>query len=157
MRHTVKSPPFFALLSRAMRLLLPCVTTDEMKAFNAKYGDGFGVKYFSIAGRTARHPGGSDCVAPDAPDFIKAWDKTLDPTEPLLSVTQALLAGLDGAPNDGMVRVRDAHWGTFLGCIPADHLDEVGHLFGDSPGSGNDWKWLDFYTSLVKLVRARGM
>lgn len=132
-------------------------TTGEMKTFNGLYTDGFGVKYFSIAGRTASNAGGSDCAAPDAPDFISAWNKTLDPVDPFLSVTQTLLAGFDGAPNDGMVRVRDAHWGTFLGCVPADHLDEMGHLFGDSPGVGNDWKYLDFYASLVKYLRDRGL
>ena len=25
-----------------------------------------------------------------------------------------------------MVTVESAKWGTFMGCIPADHLDEVG-------------------------------
>ncbi len=29
-------------------------------------------------------------------------------------------------PNDGLVRVESAKWGTFRGCIPADHADEVG-------------------------------
>lgn len=132
-------------------------TTDEMKAFNAKYGDGFGVRYWSLAGRTARSFGGPDCASADAPDFVTAFNKTTDPTDPLLTVTQSLLAGLEGAPNDGMVRARDAHWGTFLGCVPADHLDEMGQLLGDAPGLGNDWKYLDFYASLVKYLRDRGL
>ena len=29
-------------------------------------------------------------------------------------------------PNDGMVTVESAKWGKFMGCVPADHLDEVG-------------------------------
>lgn len=29
-------------------------------------------------------------------------------------------------PNDGLVQVASAKWGTFRGCVPADHADEVG-------------------------------
>jgi triacylglycerol lipase len=29
-------------------------------------------------------------------------------------------------PNDGLVQVASAKWGTFRGCVPADHIDEVG-------------------------------
>jgi triacylglycerol lipase len=31
-------------------------------------------------------------------------------------------------PNDGLVEVASAKWGTFRGCVPADHIDEVGAL-----------------------------
>jgi triacylglycerol lipase len=34
--------------------------------------------------------------------------------------------GLELRPNDGFVTVESAKWGKFMGCIPADHLDEVG-------------------------------
>lgn len=34
--------------------------------------------------------------------------------------------GTELRPNDGMVTVESAKWGTFMGCIPADHLGEVG-------------------------------
>ena len=29
-------------------------------------------------------------------------------------------------PNDGLVQVASAKWGTFRGCVPADHADQVG-------------------------------
>ena len=29
-------------------------------------------------------------------------------------------------PNDGLVQVANAKWGTFRGCVPADHADQVG-------------------------------
>ncbi|HTL36549.1 MAG TPA: alpha/beta fold hydrolase [Kofleriaceae bacterium] len=32
----------------------------------------------------------------------------------------------DLRPNDGLVQVSSAKWGTFRGCVPADHADEVG-------------------------------
>jgi triacylglycerol lipase len=34
----------------------------------------------------------------------------------------------DLRPNDGLVQVASAKWGTFRGCVPADHIDEVGAL-----------------------------
>lgn len=129
-------------------------TTSVMKGFNGTYTDAFGVKYFSIAGRTGLHPGGDDCAAEDPPDFIRAFASTLDPTDPLLKPTETVLNGFSNYPNDGLVRARDAHRGTFLGCIPADHLDQMGHLLGDSPGSS--WRHLDFYAAVVKFVRSKG-
>ncbi len=33
---------------------------------------------------------------------------------------------LRAIPNDGLVQVERAKWGTFRGCIPADHADQVG-------------------------------
>ena len=53
--------------------------------------------------------------------------------------------------------VKSGRWGEFWGCVPADHLDEIGQLFGDDPGVGNDWKYLDFYTSLVATLRQKGL
>ena len=131
--------------------------TAVMKDFNARYTDAFGVKYYSIAGRTAFHPGGDDCASPDAPDFIRALGGDLDPTDPLLKPTETVLSSFGSYPNDGLVRARDARRGTFLGCIPADHLDEMGHLLGDSPGAGNSFRHLDFYAAVVKFIRGKGM
>ena len=41
----------------------------------------------------------------------------------------------------------------FLGCIPADHLDEIGQLLGDDPGLLNDFDYLGSYADLVQFVR----
>ena len=70
---------------------------------------------------------------------------------------ELVVGGVARVPNDGLVRVADARWGTFLGCVPADHLDQIGHLFGGPPGLGNGWRWLDFYADLVRFVRAQGL
>ncbi len=37
-----------------------------------------------------------------------------------------LIGGLQGVDNDGLVPVESAKYGTFLGCIPADHVQEIG-------------------------------
>jgi hypothetical protein len=59
-------------------------------------------------------------------------------------------------PNDGLVTVESAKWGTFLGCIPADHADEVGqvsHKKGDLV-TGFDHK--RFYRNLVFDLSRKG-
>lgn len=125
-------------------------------AFNAKYPDAPGVFYASIAGRSALHPMGSACEADVVVPFISPWESTLDPLEALFYATEIPLAGTSNEINDGLVRAKDARWGEFWGCIPADHVNEVGQILGESPGIGNDWEYLDFYTELVAYIRQRG-
>jgi len=127
-------------------------------AFNTKYTDSPGVFYASIAGRTSYKALDGDCKSSATLPFISAWDKELDPLDPLFSVIQPVIKGGLGYDyaHDGLVRAKDAHWGEFWGCVPADHLDQVGQLFGDSPGLGNDWKYLPFYADLVAYIHQRG-
>ena len=134
-------------------------STNDITTFNSSYPNQPGVQYYSIAGRSRNHNGSPHCV-PDMPlGFILQWNEVVDPIEPLLSITGDFLRGTEAQnyANDGMVRVKDARWGTFLGCIPGDHVDEVGHLFADSPGGDNTWNHKDFYTNLVAFLRTKGL
>jgi triacylglycerol lipase len=135
------------------------LSTAGMEAFNADYPDAKGVAYASIAARSAYHDGGADCVVDDPPAFVADYAGELDAIEPLLSIPQAILADgvIDPIANDGLVRAIDARWGTFVGCVPADHFDEIGQLFGDVPGLTNDWRHEDFYVALVQWLRDRGL
>lgn len=133
------------------------LSTPGAAAFNERYPNQPGVQYYSITGRTAGHDGGTDCSAPDIPPFIGRYRRSLDPVEPLLQLTEEIVRGSENIPNDGLVRVFDARWGRFLGCVPADHFDEIGQLFGDSPGRGNDFDYLRFYVELVEWLRERGL
>jgi triacylglycerol lipase len=135
------------------------LSTPGLEAFNADYPDAEGVLYLSIAARSAYHDGGDDCVSEDAPAFITEFVRDRDAIEPLLAVPQAILAGsvIEPIANDGLVRAIDARWGTFLGCVPADHFDEIGQLFGDIPGLTNAWRHEDFYVALVQSLRDRGL
>ena len=56
--------------------------------------------------------------------------------------------------NDGLVTVASAKWGTFLGCVPADHLSEVCQIGGQSSGSSFDC--LTMYRDLANWLVARG-
>ncbi|KYF75406.1 lipase [Sorangium cellulosum] len=133
-------------------------STPGIAEFNARYTDAPGVFYASFGGRTDRAIGGSDCLALDPAPFVAQFDDGLDPVHPLLSLTETILDGGFGEsiPNDGLVRARDARWGNFWGCLPADHFDEIGQLFGQSPGEGNTWLYIDFYRAVIERLRQEG-
>jgi triacylglycerol lipase len=137
---------------------LKLFSKDGIAAFNAAYADAPAIYYASIAGRSSLRKGGADCATPLAPPFVSAWDDKLDPIDALLSPTALMLKGGIGHdyPNDGLVRAKDARWGEFLGCVPADHLDMVGQLLGDGPGIGNPWDYRQFYLDLVAHIRQKG-
>lgn len=133
-------------------------STDGIAAFNEQYPDAPGVEYASIAGRSDNELATAECATDDAPPFIANWDGVVDPIDPLFAAAEAIVDGgvFSSIPNDGLVRVEDAKWGTFLGCIPADHIDEIGHLFGDGSGGDNAFDHQTFYRNLVGYLRARG-
>ncbi len=85
--------------------------------------------------------------------FITSWYGTVDPLNPLFDAFVPVLEGSQLYTNDGLVRAKDAQWGQFWGCLPADHVDEIGQILGENPGLGNDWKYLDLYTQLCSFMR----
>jgi triacylglycerol lipase len=134
-------------------------STEGIAEFNATYPDAPGVLYASIAGRSSYHLGHPACVVEDAPAFVADFAASVDALDGGFTVSGAILTADVLAPvaNDGLVRVTDARWGTFLGCVPADHLDEVGQLLGDVPGLTNPWRHDEFYVELVAWLRAQGL
>ncbi|MFW6369107.1 MAG: esterase/lipase family protein [Myxococcota bacterium] len=133
------------------------LSTEGAAEFNAVHTDSPEVTYFSLTGRSGMHTGWPQCSVGERPDFIRKYDGYLDPVDPMLLVTQQILAApFNLRPNDGLVRVEDAYWGRFLGCVPADHLDEIGHLFGTIPGLLNFWRHGLFYVELVEFLRDEG-
>ncbi|MGM0558045.1 MAG: esterase/lipase family protein [Myxococcota bacterium] len=151
--------PLFNEVGDKTSLFLPLenFSQEGIERFNTEITDQPGILYASVAGRTANKLGEAACATEHAPPFIEAWNDVGDPVDPFLSVTETIVSeASDEIPNDGLVRVDDAKWGMFLGCVPADHLDEVGQLIGDNPGAGNDWDYLSFYLDLVDWLRMRG-
>ena len=142
----------------SVAVALAQLSTPGITEFNETYPDADGVVYRSIAGRSALSAGGSDCIVDDAPAWISEFDDARDPVDAALALSAGVLAGdvLDPRANDGLVRVLDSRWGDFRGCVPADHLDEVGQLFGDGPGLGNPWDHLELYAALVAELRNDG-
>jgi triacylglycerol lipase len=126
-------------------------------AFGERHPDSPGVAYYSIAGRSNSVSGDEACASDTEAPFISRWDRYTDPINPLLSATGSIIAD-SGAPksNDGLVPVASARYGTFLGCVPADHLDEMNQIAGAGPGPGNPFDAILFYRQLVAWMVAQG-
>jgi triacylglycerol lipase len=64
--------------------------------------------------------------------------------------------GTEMRPNDGMVTVENAKWGVFRGCVPADHLAEVGQpkLAGMNKRTGFDH--IRFHRDIAFELAAKG-
>jgi triacylglycerol lipase len=124
--------------------------------FNARYPDDPRVAYFSIAGRSAKNNGDLDCGSQTTAPFLGRWDGITAAVNPLLAPTAAILDGSAAVPptHDGLVSVASARWGTFLGCVPADHLSEVCQIAGQSSGSRYDC--VTMYRDLAAWLVAHG-
>ncbi len=106
-----------------LRAQLEQMTEPTMADFNRTYVDDPRVRYLSWAGRSNLHTGIGVCD--DGVHDNQPWK--LDVLLPLFSgVVVATEWGIPADVSDGLVTVRSAKWGTFQGCVPADHLDEVG-------------------------------
>lgn len=136
------------------------LTTPGVEAFNQKYPDAPGVAYYSIAGRSDNDGGDVECSTPTETPFVEKWDLVKGPVNPLLYATAKILDGdkTADAPlaptNDGMVTVASAKWGTFLGCVPADHFSEVCQIGGQS--SGSSYNCVTMYRDIADWLVARG-
>jgi triacylglycerol lipase len=132
------------------------LTTPGCDAFNAKHPDDPNVAYFSIAGRSQNGGGDADCGSAREAPFIEKWDQVTSPVNALLSGTESLINGSSSPPptNDGLVTVASSRWGTFLGCVPADHLSEVCQIGGQSSGSSYDC--VTMYRDIADWLVARG-
>ena len=129
------------------------LSSKTMPVFNATYTDAPGVPYWSVAGRSTYAGNGGDCSVSNAPSFVSKWNKDLDPCNALLF---GLTAAMIGQVNDGLVPVTSAKWGTFLGCVPADHLDQIGQILGQPPGLFNGFKYKELWTGIVGWLRGQG-
>lgn len=85
--------------------------------FNPAVQDHETVKYWSVAGQAGK------------------GQQT--PVNPVLKVFNSVLYDAEG-PNDGMVSVKSAEWGEFLGPVEADHMQQVGLSFMAGKFSAND-------------------
>ena len=123
-----------------------------MNKFNKTYKDPPGVPIYSIAGVSSMQSADTICSK-------SRWGvlENIDILEPVLWATATVLSesGPKGMkePNDGVVTTRSMVWGTFLGCIAADHFDQVGQIadVGEHWMSGFDH--LNFYYDLVTFIR----
>ena len=131
------------------------LSTAGARDFNAKYPDSAGVSYYSVGGWTgilAQKPAAM-CQSSIAPQFVMQFDKFKD-TPDLNMLLTGLVIGQQ--PHDGVVELSSTKWGQWLGCVPADHMDQVGQMLGDQPGLGNGFNHIEFYRGMVKFLRSKG-
>ena len=121
--------------------------------FNPKYVDDPHVVYASYGGRTNLENGLPDCASAVYPDD----PSELDAAQPLLLTTAQFLQGSDGTNNDGLVTVASSRWGTFLQCVPADHLAEVGQVEQTGTDLVSGFNHLTFFENVVGRIRAAGL
>lgn len=105
----------------ALNRALVDLSETQAAAFNATVTDAAGVTYQSYAGFSTPNQIDNDnaialCGATPLPGE----------TQTLLVLAQPIVAnGSDRIPNDAIVSIPSAQWGTFAGCIAADHLSEI--------------------------------
>lgn len=137
-----------------MASVIAFLSTTGANEFNVANQDDPRVAYFSVAGV-------SNLVPPSLVDTCadRAWEAPdiPDAVDPFLLVVGEIITASDGIfswrSNDGLVPVDSAVWGTFLGCFPADHFDEIGQIADTVPGvDGFDHR--ELYRRLVDHVRA---
>ncbi len=96
-------------------------------------------------------------AVPDHPDvrywsYAAAAGKGTDlPVYPFFRLSNAVLYEREG-PNDGLVSVQSAQWGTFLGTLDADHAQEVG-IYGLGGGT---FDANAFYRSIAEMLSREG-
>lgn len=139
----------------AVRASLQQLSATYSSDFNLAVPDNPAIGYFSWAGRTVRNAlvfdyGSEECDEgayenPDARDVVD--------TE--LSLTHAFLNTFSGR-NDGLVTLASARWGTFLGCMPADHADEIGLLSWPETNPFSGFNHKQFFVQVADELENRG-
>jgi triacylglycerol lipase len=134
----------------ALRSISEAYTAET---FNPEVKDDPRVTYLSWAGvsNVAAIPNPQDQIACEG-TLQTRWH-TRDVMNASLVLGAGFVAhGTELRPNDGMVTVESAKWGKFMGCIPADHLDEVGQPHHDHPNLLGGFDHLDFYRRLASSL-----
>lgn len=117
------------------------MTPDNMALFNDDVPNVSGVEYYSWGGKSCRYLQWS-CQSQMEGETVSSY----------FLLSHAYLEGQEG-DNDGLVSVASSEWGTFLGVLPADHIDEVGHRFDLS---AQPFDAAEFYLSEARRLAAEG-
>lgn len=133
------------------------LATATMRQFNAQNPNHSRVKYYSVAGRSNLSQALAECKDSEWPnpsglDFL---NPVMTVATPVWTVTSP--NPLQPVPNDGLVPVASARWGLFLGCVPADHFDEVGQIAESGPDLASGFYHIDMYRKIVAQLHFDGL
>jgi triacylglycerol lipase len=132
-----------------VRAAMHDIAEQNADDFNAQNPDADGVYYQSWAGVSSVLGIRVDGISTACEDKMLMHDGTMDHMAALLWPSAALVAGRSLTLNDGMVTVDNAKWGEFRGCIPADHLDQVGQINHDEADDSTAFDHLRFHRNLA--------
>lgn len=127
------------------------LTTQALENFNRNHPDPDNVPIFSYAGVSNLQYADSICGDSQLGELQRA-----DIIDPLLVAPAAVLSGLnplDLTPNDGIVTTESMVWGHFVGCIPADHFDQIGQIADMVPHVVSGFNHINFYRKIVSDIR----
>ena len=131
-----------------MREALTWVSTDFLAQFAEDYPDDPTVARYSYGGRAGLSGDGK----PECEGYALPNPKKKAPMHSPFLPGWTVLGGLTGVANDGMVAVESAKWGEFRGCVPADHIQEIG-LFVLSPKVHDH---IGFFLDHMEFLAAQG-
>lgn len=144
-----------------VRAALVGISEGNAPSFNADVKDAPGVFYQSWAGITSHldlhiDQKEIDVCEGKVDSYKNRHDRLLDhdPISSAQLIASAPIVGHGlgnfGDPNDAMVTVESAKWGVFRGCIPADHMDEVGQRNGaEHPATWSRFDHIRFYRRIA--------
>ena len=139
-----------------LRAALAGISEERAPSFNTDNPDDTQVHYQSWAGVSSALGIWNPRDASACEGKSEVHDGFADVMDTTLLPMAAVVGGISLRPNDGMVSVESAKRGDLRGCIPADHLDEVGQVadVGQDPFSGFDH--LRFYRNVAFDLAAQG-
>jgi triacylglycerol lipase len=138
-----------------LRASLQALTTIEAAAFNAQIVDAPGIYYQSWAGFSAPygvpllgHDEALEQLCPDFDSFRGNHDHMATPLIPSAEM-------IDG-PSDGLAPVASTSWGELRGCIPADHMEQLGQYRIPDVNVRTGFDIARFYASIAADLGRRG-
>jgi triacylglycerol lipase len=75
---------------------------------------------------------------------------------PTSDVAGRMKDGGEVEPNDGLTPVRSARWGNFRGCVPADHMEQLGARNLPDVNVRNGFDVARFYANVAQELSEMG-
>lgn len=144
-----------------VRAALNALAERNAPAFNTANPNKAGVFYQSWAGVSSKTGVASSVDLSVCEGKLLMHDGTMDKLGVLMPsiiwsvVGHGSLTGQGVEPNDGLATVAGAKHGEFRGCIPADHMDEVGQV-QDTYDRATGFDHLRFYRNMAFDLASRG-
>lgn len=139
-----------------VRAALAAIAEKNVAPFNAANPDAAGVYYQSWAGVSSPTGVASAVDLSVCEGKLIIHPGTMDKLGVLMPSLVWKVSGHNGRDtNDGMITVASAKHGTFRGCIPADHMDEVGQV-QDTYNTATGFSHLRFYRNVAFELASKG-